>query len=68
MNLTFAAVGPRMVPLYYIADATVLAAVIYALWECRRQPMPFAAFALVGHFYANNAAWRNHYCGSLSTR
>ena len=54
LNLTFAAVGPRMVPLFYIADATVLAAVFYALWECRRQPMTFATFTLVGHFYAYN--------------
>ena len=54
LNLTFAAVGPRMVPLFWIADAAVLAAVLYGLWECRRRPLVFAAFALVGHFYAYN--------------
>ena len=54
LNLAFAAVGPRMVSLFYIADAAVLAAVLYALWECRRQPLAFAAFALTGHFYAYN--------------
>ena len=54
LNLTFAAVGPRMVPLFYIADAIVLAAALFALWECRRQPLVFAFFALVTHFYAYN--------------
>ena len=56
LNLAFAAVGPRMVPLFYVADVAVLAAVLFALWECRRQPLAFAAFALVGHFYAYNTA------------
>ena len=55
LNLVFAAVGPRVVPLFYVADATVLSVVLYALWECRRQPLSFAAFVLVGHFYAYNA-------------
>ena len=54
LNLTFAAVGPRMVPLFYIADTVVLAAALYALWQCRRQPLTFTSFALVTHFYAYN--------------
>ena len=54
LNLAFAAVGPQMVPLFYIADAAVLAAVAYALWQSRARPLVFAAFALVGHFYAYN--------------
>ncbi len=54
LNLVFAAVGPQMVPAFYIADAAVLAAAVYGLWQCRARPLVFAAFALVGHFYAYN--------------
>lgn len=54
LNLTFAAIGHRMVPLFYVADTVVLAAAVYALWQCRRQRLTFASFALVTHFYAYN--------------
>ena len=58
LNLSFAAVGPRMAPLFWIADAAVLAAVLYGLWECRRRPLAFAGHSPSSGISTPTMCWR----------